>query len=132
MSTRKHLVVIAHGSRREASNEEVARFAGRLAEAMGPNGGYEAVGCAFLELAEPSIPDAMERAVAAGAEQVDLFPYFLAAGRHVAEDIPRIVGEARGRSPWVRFRVLEHFGDWDELPGIIAEGLGARRAGPDP
>ncbi|MBA1147026.1 CbiX/SirB N-terminal domain-containing protein [Ectothiorhodospiraceae bacterium WFHF3C12] len=125
MNPHTHLVVIAHGSRREASNEEVAAFAERLGQAMGPGGSYEAVGCAFLELAEPSIPDAMNHAVAAGARQVDLFPYFLAAGRHVAEDIPRIVGEARGRHPHVGFRILEHFGAWDELPDMIARGLDA-------
>lgn len=126
LSTERHLIVIAHGSRREASNEEVAQFAHRIGSAMGLNGAYQAVDCAFLELAEPSIPSAMDRAVAAGAVEVDLFPYFLAAGRHVAEDIPRIVGEARGRHPHVAFRLLDHFGAWSDLPAMVAEGLGRR------
>lgn len=126
MKIETHLVVIAHGSRRDASNEEVARFAEQVGAAMARDGAYQGVSCAFLELADPSIPAAMDRAVAAGARRVDLFPYFLAAGRHVAEDIPRIVGEARGRHPQVTFRVLEHFGAWDDLPAMVAAGLEGR------
>lgn len=123
MTACKHLIVIAHGSRLETSNAEVQRFAERMAGALSEQGDYEAVACAFLELASPSIPQALDQAAAAGAARVDVLPYFLAAGRHVAEDIPRIVGEARGRHPSVDFRILAHFGAWEALPELVAAGL---------
>ena len=44
--------------------------------------------CGFLELAEPSIPDGIQRCIDAGATEVVVVPYFLSAGRHVSEDIP--------------------------------------------
>ena len=43
---------------------------------------------AFLELAEPSIPQGLAQCLALDAEEIIVFPYFLAAGTHVADDIP--------------------------------------------
>jgi sirohydrochlorin ferrochelatase len=104
----RYLLLVAHGSRRESSNEEVRR----LAEALVPRarGRFDAVGCAFLEIAEPSIPDGIEAAVAAGAGEVVVLPYFLSAGRHVAEDIPREVEVKQTEHPQVRIRVSPYLG----------------------
>ena len=49
------LLLIAHGSRREASNQEVRELAARLERIAGDRFGR--VIPAFLELAEPDIPD---------------------------------------------------------------------------
>lgn len=111
---RRVLLVLAHGSRRHDSNEAVRRLSGRLGELLGDR--YARVAPAFLELAEPSIPAAIDVAVGAGAEEVVLFPYFLSAGRHVCEDIPRLVAEARHRHPHVRLALRPHLG---ELPGVL-------------
>lgn len=108
------LLVLAHGSRRRESNEEIRHLSRRLAECLHDR--YESVAPAFLELAEPSIPAAIDGAVNAGAAEVVLFPYFLSAGRHVGEDIPRLVAEARHRHPHVRLELRPHLG---ELPGLI-------------
>ena len=50
-----HLLIIAHGSRREASNDEVRRLADRVRALCAP--GIADVEVAFLELAEPSIAE---------------------------------------------------------------------------
>ena len=50
----KALVVVAHGSRRAASNTEVGELACRLAGLVHTD--YPLVSAGFLELAEPSIP----------------------------------------------------------------------------
>ena len=81
--TRPTLLIVAHGSRRQASNEEVRALARRLAAAQHPDIGEIEV--AFLELAEPSIADGLTNCVNKGAKEIAVFPYFLAAGTHVAE-----------------------------------------------
>ena len=64
----KSLLLVAHGSRRQASNEEVRELTARLAEHAGAAYGY--VDCGFLELAEPSIPEGIQRCIdAQGALQ---------------------------------------------------------------
>lgn len=47
-----------------------------------------------MEIAPPSISDAVATAVAAGAKKVVLAPYFLSNGRHISEDIPALAAAA--------------------------------------
>ncbi|MGQ9861527.1 MAG: sirohydrochlorin chelatase [Thiobacillaceae bacterium] len=116
MST-THLLIIAHGSRREASNDEVRRLAGRVRELCAP--GLDHVEVAFLELAEPSIPEGLARCVAQGAREIVVFPYFLAAGTHVALDIPEAISAFAHKHPDIRIRLTPHLGASDALPHAI-------------
>jgi sirohydrochlorin ferrochelatase len=93
----KSLILIAHGSRRQQSNDEVRELTDALRRRAGS--AFDRVDCAFLELAEPGIPEAIDEAVAAGSRTVYILPYFLNSGRHVAEDIPAIVAEKRRQHP---------------------------------
>jgi sirohydrochlorin ferrochelatase len=113
----RHLLLVAHGSRREASNEEVRQLAASLAPRA--QGRFDAVSCAFLEIAGPSIPEGIEAAVRSGAGEVVVLPYFLSAGRHVAEDIPREVEVKQREHPQVRIQVTPYLG----LAGGVAKIL---------
>ncbi len=92
-SPKKGLLLVAHGSRRTASNLEVAQLAEQLQASLQAD--FMLVKPAFLELAEPSIPEGVAGCVAAGARSVVVLPYFLNSGRHVAEDIPAEIEKAR-------------------------------------
>jgi len=117
--TDKHtLLIVAHGSRREASNEEFRK----LTEYMQGNtdGKFSAIECAFLELAEPSIPTAIDAAVAGGAKKITVLPYFLVAGRHVVEDIPQIVADKRLQYPEVTMHLVDYFGADSRVFDLLA------------
>lgn len=111
------LLIIAHGSRRAASNDEVRQ----LAESVRTQAGaaYAAVETAFLELAEPSIPDGLAALAAQGATEIVAFPYFLAAGTHVAQDIPEAIAEFTAAHPQVTVRLTPHLGASATLPDAI-------------
>ena len=102
----KALLLVAHGSRRAESNAEVGRLADELRARAGAEFGW--VGHAFLELAEPTIPQGMEQAVAAGAEELLVLPYFLSAGRHVVKGIPEEVALGLGEQPQLRVSVVAY------------------------
>lgn len=119
------LLLLAHGSRREASNDEVRALTAAVAAELAPR--YDRVGCAFLELAAPDIGGAIDAEAVAGADEVVLLPYFLAAGRHVDEHIPAIVDAARERHPALRLRLLPHVGALEEMPGLIARATMGER-----
>ena len=85
------LLIVAHGSRRAASNDEVRALCNAVAAR--DDGLYDNVTCAFLELAEPSIPEGLEALIGIGMRDITVVPYFLSAGRHVAEDIPAEVAK---------------------------------------
>lgn len=113
------LVLVAHGSRRPAANDEVAALAERLARLAA--GRFDRVRHAFLEAAAPSVAEAVDACVTAGADRVTLLPYFLAAGRHVTADLPALVAAARSRHPGVELRLLPHLGGTDVLPALLLE-----------
>jgi diguanylate cyclase (GGDEF)-like protein/PAS domain S-box-containing protein len=125
------LLLVAHGGGREASNEEVMTLARRLRE--GASGRFHSVTCAFLELAEPSIPAGIEACIAQGAEEVIVLPYFLSAGRHVSHDVPSQVERVRRRHPRSRIRLAPYLGSAEDIDEVVlslaAEADGAAPGG---
>ncbi len=113
----KSLLVVAHGSRREASNEEIRLLTAHLRTLAGDR--YQSVNCAFLELAEPSIPDGIEASIQAGAKEVVVLPYFLSAGRHVQEDIPREVASKQQEYPKIPIRLAPYLGSADGISELL-------------
>jgi sirohydrochlorin ferrochelatase len=113
----KSLLVVAHGSRRVASNDEIRMLTRSLAERAGNE--YTQIECAFLELAEPSIPDGLRNAIAAGATEIVVLPYFLSAGRHVVTDIPEEVDKVRSESPAVTITIAPYLGAAPALGEVL-------------
>lgn len=113
----KALLIVAHGSRREASNEEVRQMTRRVSEIAGDQFGMVVSG--FLELVEPAIPDAIQQCIAAGATEVVVLPYFLSAGRHVAEDVPADIKLAQDRSPQIRITQAAYLGSAGEVSELL-------------
>jgi sirohydrochlorin ferrochelatase len=107
--------VAAHGSRAAAANDAhravVARLAGQVPVEVVP---------AFLELTGPSIAEAIDQAVAGGATTVAVLPYFLHPGRHLTEDLPRIVSDAAARHPGATVRLASSFGADPVLGEVLA------------
>jgi sirohydrochlorin ferrochelatase len=80
---------------------------------------YHDVSCAFLELAEPLIPDGVEQAILRGAKEVVVMPYFLSAGRHVVSDIPAEVAKVSGRYPHIEVKIAPYLGAAEQMTDII-------------
>ena len=78
------------------------------------------VACAYLELCQPSLPEAVAALIAAGARQVRVFPLFLGVGKHAREDLPIIMQEIRARHPEVRFELLPTAGESTQLIALLA------------
>lgn len=72
--------------------------------------GRSLVEAAHMEIAEPTIGQAVARCAAAGAQRVVIAPYFLSRGRHVQHDIPELVAEAAAANPGVECVVAEPIG----------------------
>lgn len=120
----KALLLVAHGSRREASNDEVRELADRLRDAAGE--AYGEVRAGFLELAEPSIPDGIQQCIDAGASQVVVLPYFLSAGRHVSEDIPAEVKIKQDEHPQVQICISAYLGAATGITDLLLTSAQAR------
>ncbi len=113
----KALLIIAHGSRRRESNEEVRRLARRIAENAGP--AFDQVTSAFLEISSPQVDSAIADLIDEGVTEIKVFPYFLAAGSHVVNDIPRLIEEEKENYPNVHFETLPHLGALQGISTLI-------------
>ena len=113
----KAFLLLAHGSRRAQSNEEVQK----LADCFGIQNQDEfpIVLAGFMELAEPTIPVIVDEAISAGAKHLVILPYFLAAGTHVVDDIPSLVKESLANYPDITFEILPHIGGAKGMVNLI-------------
>lgn len=75
-----------------------------------------------MEIAEPSIADAMQKCVQAGAKRIVIAPYFLSRGRHIQEDIPALVKAAQQQHHELECIVAEPIG----LDPLMAQLIEAR------
>ena len=115
----KALMLIAHGSRKQAANDEVSRLAQQISRLEDSE--YGAVVPAFLEFAEPDIHQGIDRCVELGADTIIAMPYFLAAGRHVVEDIPKEIECARAGNPQVNIEISQYLGESEAMARLIVQ-----------
>jgi len=113
----KSLLLVAHGSRRAESNAEIAVVAKSLSDRV--QGHYAQTGHAFLELAQPSIPDGIDELVKNGATEITILPYFLSAGRHVHEDVPEIVNLKQKQYNDVKLHIAPYIGEAAEMIDVL-------------
>lgn len=104
----KSLLLVAHGSRRPQSNDEVKELAEKLKRQCAEE--HSIIHAAFLELSDPLIPDGIKRCIDDGASSIIVLPYFLNSGRHVIEDIPNIINETKQHYPNIDIKLSSHLG----------------------
>lgn len=115
------LIVFAHGSRVSAANDavrSVAREAARRA-------GLPVYETAFLELADPSLGEAVTALAARGIRRILVTPYFLTMGRHLTEDLPKLLAEARAQHPDLSIEASPPLDGHPDLAGILASRANA-------
>jgi sirohydrochlorin ferrochelatase len=114
----KAIIVVDHGSIVREANEMLGTVADLIQKMAGPD---VIVRLAHMELAEPTIADAFRECVAAGADDVVVFPYMLSPGRHSTTDIPRMVAQAAKEHPGVAYSVTPPFGVHEKLAEVVLE-----------
>jgi sirohydrochlorin ferrochelatase len=120
--SRRAVLLVDHGSRASAANEMLEHVAGLVRELLGPS--VPVLAC-HMELAGPTLGEAFDRAVAGGADEVVIHPYFLAPGRHSTKDIPALAEEAAARHPGVRWSVTPPLGLHRKLAEVVVERVNA-------
>jgi sirohydrochlorin ferrochelatase len=100
------VVIVDHGSRRSESNDMLTTFAELYAQVTDRS----IVEVAHMEIAEPTLLQAVQKCIDRGAAQVIVAPYFLSNGRHIQVDIPEQVLEARTRYPRIPIQLANPIG----------------------
>ena len=114
------LIIVAHGSKVKSSNDEIVNIVSKIKFNVDDR---ILVFHAFLELSEPSIFIAINKAIAENCKKIKIFPYFLAAGRHVQEDIPCEIKKFKKLHPEIEFILLPHIGNCNGIEDMIISNL---------
>ena len=114
----KHAVLlVGHGSKLAGSNAALEQVIQALRK-QEPATFFQS---AFLELQSPNILEGIELCFHQSAEEVVVVPYFVQTGRHVVEDIPRIVTEAKAKFPEKSIRLAEYLGFDQKIVSVVAD-----------
>ena len=123
----KALLIMAHGSRNDTANDEFRALVEAVAEsAPGAGEEYVAVLPCFLELAQPSLVEAIQQLEHQPVTHVQLYPLFFNKGKHVGKDIPAQVEDARERFPALTIELLDYFGNADGLASLVLEHIASQ------
>ena len=108
------ILVIAHGSRKQSSNDEVFALGEQLQQQSDCP-----VKVGFLELTSPTIQESLLALYQSGKDQITVLPYFLAAGVHVVDDIPNEIQQFCTQHPDCTVRLLPHLGATPALIDLL-------------
>jgi len=130
MDSKKVLVVVSHGSKRQESSQEFKDFIQELNEinseskerketisisGMPDQGGksdlygsYTLIRGACLEFASPQLETVIEDLMKEGYNQINILPLFIFAGYHVREDIPQRMEKLKVKFEQLQYNILDH------------------------
>lgn len=104
----KALIIVAHGSRKPSSNEEVKALGEQLRTLK--QDAYSIIMTSFLEFADPTLEESILSCIDQGIDEIVILPYFLASGHHVTNDIPDIIESLQGKHPTLKVTLKPHLG----------------------
>ena len=111
------IILFAHGSRdplwRLTIEAVAAQIAGRAPDALAR--------CAYLELCTPTLAEAATELMAAGVQEIKIFPLFFGVGKHAREDLPALVQGLRDAYPEVKVELLPTAGEFPQLIELMAD-----------
>ena len=117
LNPKNALVLFAHGSR-DPKWAEPFKSIQSLIRAQAPD---TPVDLAFLELMQPGIQEVLTSLAKQGVERVSVVPIFLAAGRHLREDLPALIAPIQSQFPELEIIVTAPIGDIPEFQAAIAK-----------
>ena len=112
---KRGFLIVDHGSRRSQSNEQLLQMRDYV-QAMHPE-----IPClaAHMEIAPPSIDEQVDQLIKDGVNHIHVLCYFLSNGRHISEDIPRLVKEALAKHPSCGYDIASALGPDQALADLL-------------
>lgn len=131
----KAVLLVSHGSKSPQSRQEIDALAARLAAqaavpaakppatpaGTGTADPFRIFESAFLEIEKPSIPEGLALCAKRGATEIIVLLNFLNSGRHVLEDVPRLVREFESAHPTVSCKVTPCLGLYEGIDRVYLD-----------
>lgn len=111
------IVLFAHGSRDPLWREPIEAVATEIRR----RNPQTQVRCAYLEICQPTLPEAAADLIATGAHLIRVFPLFLGVGKHAREDLPLLISAVRAAHPDATVELLPAAGEYAPLTAVLAD-----------
>lgn len=112
------IMLLGHGSRRKEANESLIEVARKVGEILNRE-----VTPVFMAHWKPSLPEAVEAKIAAGAQKIVIMPLFLFRGMHVTVDIHEEVREIHEKYPEVEIAFTPELGADDSIAHLASSRI---------
>ncbi|MFM7390720.1 MAG: sirohydrochlorin chelatase [Vampirovibrionales bacterium] len=120
------LLCVAHGSRDPRWRQPFEQLFASLGAAITPDSSSHAV-LAYMEMATPTPEEALALYLAKGTVQaVNIFPLFMAAGAHVANELTELKHHLQAQYPSFNVRLLPPFGELPEVQTLMQQVIQAK------
>ena len=111
------IILLAHGSRDPLWRRPIEAVAARI-QTDQPR---LLVRSAYLELCAPDLAGAVAELATLGATQITIASLFLGAGRHVREDLPRMVQDLAHNFGHLQLRLQPPIGEDARMTALMAD-----------
>lgn len=112
-------LLIAHGSREKKFQEEFFDFLKKFRSCF-PD---RKIAHAFLDVSSPNITQAIEACILDGVEDIVVVPMMIFSGKHIKEDIPRLISQAKGKHSHVQFHYTGPLADSSMLVHLVDDKI---------
>ncbi len=112
-------ILLAHGSR----NADWRRPFELIAARFGERHPERRVLLCYLEIWAPDLSQTIAGAYVEGVRQFRISPLFWSSGRHLQEDLPRLLSELEQRFPGLRISVDEPLGEREPVLAAVLDVL---------
>lgn len=110
-------ILFAHGAR----NPDWRKPLEAIRDAMRERAPGQCIELAFLEFLPPSLPEAIDRVVAAGHADIVIVPIFMAQSGHTKRDLPALLAAAQTRHPQLAIELALPIGEAPSVVRAIAQ-----------
>lgn len=104
----KGLIIVAHGSRKKGGKDQLSGLCKTIREKEPIL--FDRVEPAFLQFSPPFFGEVIDTMAEDGVDHILVFPFFMAPGSHLLQDIPGIISKAEKKYPGVCFSLTPHLG----------------------
>ena len=117
--TESATILLAHGSR----DEQWRRPFDALMERLGALNSEMCCRLAYLEHCEPDLSSVVAGLYQEGVRSISILPLFFSAGRHLRDDVPRIVRHFLDQFPQLSVSLLEPIGGHSSFQALMVEHI---------
>ena len=121
------LLVVGHGTRDASGVAQFGQLIGRVRDQSA--GWLRGVDGGFIELAAPTVGEAVTRLIGSGPAELVAVPLVLSAAGHGKGDIPAALAREQVRHPGLRYRYGRPLGPHPVLLDVLAARIDAALAG---